>query len=131
MARFSIRTSLAVAIFVAAIPAAAQADVCHHYIQESSNAGNCDSCTVDLDQDGRGYIVKSNNGWAARATWKNGDPEEAEGAGVWDDNLGNRYAGQPFDFYMMASGGDLDVTMTMQNTRRFPGEIDVRYHCGD
>ncbi len=132
MGFFQIRTSLVAAAVAILLPVAAQAqDVCRNYVQQSSNAGDCDSCSVRLRPNGQGYIIKSSNGWAARAQWSNGDPTEAEGAGVWDDNLGTAYAGQPFDISLTASGGDLDVTMTMQDHRKFRNPIDVRYHCAD
>lgn len=132
MGNFQIRASIVAAAVAILLPVAAQGqEVCRNYVQESSNAGDCDSCSVRVQRNGQGYIIKSNNGWAARAQWSNGDPSEAEGAGVWDDDLGTAYAGQPFDFSMVASGGDLDVTMTMQDDRQFHNPIDVRYHCAD
>ena len=132
MGLFQIHASIVAAALAFLLPVVAQAqDVCSNYIQQSSNAGDCDSCSIHLQRNGHGYIIKSSNGWSARAQWSNGDPTEAEGTGVWDYDVGGAYAGQPFDISLTASGGDLDVTMTMRDHRRFQNPVDARYHCND
>lgn len=115
MKRLSPLKTLTALALLAAAPVNAQVATgfCFNYTQVSSNAGACPTCTIQVEPvvGEQSYIIRSNNGWSATASWANGNPQVAFGLGEWGQNNGD-FSGQGFGINLTAQGEQAVLQMT-------------------
>ena len=120
---------LASALATLSLSKPAQAGFCGNYIQISSNAGNCDTCRLQIadNPETESYFVTANNGWEAELTWSHGDEQMAIGTGSWKRNVGHSLAGKSFDIDLNQQERRLNMIMSLPGS----GPIKATYLCLD
>ncbi len=117
-------------LVLAALPSAAQVSTgfCASYTQISSNAGACNSCTIQVNSDSpsQRYFVTSSNGWTATGFWVEGDFSVMSGSGQWPGNMG-AYSNQTFDFDLIGQGDQATMAMTHHNAQL--GVVQAVFQC--
>lgn len=72
-----------VAIQAAPVQASEATELLGLWAQVATNAGACETCTIDFRAAGSGFSVTANNGWAA--SLGNSTGRETFGLGRWED----------------------------------------------
>ncbi|MBD9373443.1 hypothetical protein IB238_12515 [Rhizobium sp. ARZ01] len=80
--------------------------------QIHSNAGQCPTCRISVQQAGSTLIIDANNGWMATAeAGDQGNPDLARGAGSWRSDTNKTYAGKSFELLLVRNDENLHMTM--------------------
>ena len=126
-----LKVTLTSALVIFALSGSANAGFCGSYVQTSSNAGDCPTCTLIIadNPEIQKYFVTSNNGWEAELLWTHGDDSTAAGSGRWNDNVGHALAGRGFEIDMNQQGRTLNMTMSMPRNNSAP--IQATFKCLD
>lgn len=95
-----------------ATPAAAQADqLLGVWQQIGSNAGNCPTCRISINQTTSALTVSANNGWSATVV-ANRDMIAATGNGRWDSRR-RPLADKAFSVHFIVRDARLYMTMVV------------------
>lgn len=125
---------LQAAIFTATMSASYAGGLQGHWQQASSNAGDCDTCTLevaalsaDYSRDFAEFLVSANNGWSAQVTPSSNDGEFANGYGRWDDSVGGAYAGKRFQITLLEEQDTMRMVMQMLD-RSLPNAVVASFN---
>lgn len=89
------------------------------WVQTSSNAGACPTCSITIAKRGAELRVSSSNGWQATVySGQDGDTRSATGSGRWPANAGGAYAGRQFSLDLTAGPRGLTMSMVHDGTRQ-------------
>ena len=108
---------LIVATLSGGIATAEPADFLGRWQQISSNAGECNTCTVTFTLEADGLAVRANNGWSAKfdlvAASRPGLLGTAIGRGRWEKGVGGSYSAKGFVVIFRNFGNRLVMQMAV------------------
>lgn len=116
----SLAALITVAIQATPVQATEVTELLGLWAQVATNAGACETCTVDFRAAGSGVSVTSNNGWAA--TLGNSTGRDIVGVGRWEDRGAVWVSKKSFSVRFHRDGDRLEMTMTI-NTGAEPKPV--------